>query len=96
MQYLLSVAYVIPCTGFVFGLEIIHSACGQSNPPFIPFSPGVNTIGGLQTCILICNSIRLCTCTLDLSNASIELCNSFLSIHVILNCISFESLYKAV
>jgi len=49
------------------------------------FPPGVNTIGGLQTCILICNSIRLCICTLDLNNASVELCNSFLSVNVILN-----------
>jgi len=75
--------------------------CGCSTPPFIPFSPGVNVTGGLQTCIIICDSIRLCICTLDLSNASIELFNSFLGIHVILNrkvmcCISFESLCKAM
>jgi len=101
MQYLLFVTCVILCIGFVLGLEIIHWACGCSTPPFIPFSPGVNAIGGLQAYILICNSIRLCICTLDLSNASTELCNSFLSIHVILNrkvmyCISFELLCKVV
>jgi len=100
MQYLSSVTYVILCTGFVLGLEIIHWACDCFTPPFISFSPCVNVIGGLRTCILICNLVRLCICTLDLNNATIELCNSFLSIHVILNrkvmyCISFESLCKA-
>jgi len=49
------------------------------------FPPGVNIIGGLQTCILICNSFILCTCTLDLKNAGVELCNSFLSANVILD-----------
>jgi len=49
------------------------------------FSPGVIATGGLQTCNLICSSDRMCICTLDLSNASIELCSSLLSIHVILN-----------
>jgi len=101
LPHLLSVTYVILCTGFVLGLEIIHWACGCSTPPFIPFSSSVSVIGGLQTCIFICDSIKLCICTLDLSNASIELYNSFLSIHVILNrkvmyCISFESLCKTV
>jgi len=61
----------------------------------------MNTIGGLQTCNLICSSVRMRICTLDLSNASSKLCISFLSIHVILNrraiyCISLESLCKAM
>jgi len=47
MQYMFSITYAIQCTGFVLGLEIIHWACGRSTPPFIPFSPGVNVIGGL-------------------------------------------------
>jgi len=45
----------------------------------------VNAIGGLQSCILLCNSIKLCICTLDLSNARVELCKSFLSVNVILD-----------
>jgi len=73
------------------GLEIIHWACDCSTPPFISFPPGVNAIGGLQSCILLCNSIRLCICTLDLKNGSVELCNSFLIVNVIL-CIVFHSI----
>ena len=65
-------------------LEIIHWACGCSTSPFISFPQGVNAIGRLQSCILLWNSIRLCICTLDLKNASVELCNSFLSVNVIL------------
>jgi len=37
LQYLLSVTYIMTCTGFVFGLEIIQWACGCSTPPFISF-----------------------------------------------------------
>jgi len=58
MQYLLSVTYVIVCTGFVFGLEIIHRACDCSTAPFISSPPGVIAIGGLQSCILLCDSNR--------------------------------------
>ena len=51
-------------------------------------------IGGMQTCIVLCDSIRLCTCTLDLNNTSVKLCNSFLSLNVILIvmelCIAFH------
>ena len=65
MQYLSSVTYVILCTGFVFGLEIIYWPCGCSTPSFIYFPPCVNTIDGLQTCILICYPFILCVCTLD-------------------------------
>ena len=53
------------------------------------FPSGVNTIGGLQSCILLCNSSRLCICTLYLSTASVELCNSFLSITLILDMKSY-------
>jgi len=49
----------------------------------------VKAIGGLQTCILKCNSIRLCICTLDLVNARVELCYSFLSITLILDMKSY-------
>jgi len=48
------------------------------------FPPGLNAIGGLQTCISICNSFRLCIYS-GLNNASIELCNAFLSVNVILD-----------
>jgi len=48
------------------------------------FPLGENAIGGLRFCILLCNSFRLCICTLDSKNASVELCNSFLSVNVIL------------
>uniref|UniRef100_A0A7C9CSG8 Uncharacterized protein n=1 Tax=Opuntia streptacantha TaxID=393608 RepID=A0A7C9CSG8_OPUST len=62
---------------------------------------GVIAIGGLKSCILMCNSFRLCICTLDLNNTSVKLCNSFLSLNVILDvkcmyCISFESLCKVM
>jgi len=55
------------------------------NPSIYIFSPYVNAIGSLQSCILLCNSFRLCICTLGLNNASVELCSSFLSVNVILN-----------
>jgi len=100
-QHLLCVTYIILCTGFVLEIEDYPLSVWLLNPPFIPFSPGVNAISGLQTYILRCNSIRLCICTLDLSNTSSELCNSFLSIHIILNrkvmyCITFKSLCNAI
>ena len=66
-------------------LKIIRWTFGCSTPPFISFSSGVNAIGGLQSGILLCNSIRLCICTLDLVNARVELCYSFLSINLILD-----------
>ena len=59
--------------------------CGCSTPPFITFPPGVNAIGGPQSCILLCNSTSMCICTLDLNNVSVELCNSLLSVNVILD-----------
>jgi len=36
--YLLPATYILKCTGFVFGLEIIYWACGCSTPPLYPFS----------------------------------------------------------
>jgi len=99
MRYLLSVTYVILCTGFVLGLDIIHWACGCSTPRFIPFFQGWTLLVACR--LVLCNLIRLYICTLDLSNVGVELCNSFLIVNVILNmkclyCISFEWLCKAV
>ena len=73
------------CTGFVFGLGDYPLSVWLLNPSIYIFSPGVNAIDGLKSCILICNSFKLCICTLDLNNASVELCNSFLSVNVILD-----------
>ena len=73
------------CTGFVFRFGDYPLSMWLLNPSIYIFSPGVSAIGGLQSCILLCNSIRLCICTLDLKNASVELCNSLLSVNVILD-----------
>ena len=51
MQYLSFVIYVTLCTDFVFGLEIIHWACGCSTPPFIYLFPQVWTL--LVACSLV-------------------------------------------
>ena len=57
------------------------------------FPPGVVAIGGMQTCIVLCDSFRLCICSLDLMSTNVKLCNSFLSLNVILIkmklCIAF-------
>ena len=57
------------------------------------FSPCVIVIVGMQTCIALCDSFRLCICTLDLMSANVELCNSYLRLNVILIkmklCIAF-------
>jgi len=89
------------CTGFVFGLGIIHWACGCSTPPFTPFSPGVIAIGGLRIHIELCNSFRVYVCSLDLSIANVKPCKSYVSLNVMLIkmklCLhSFESLCKAM
>ena len=61
----------------------------------------MTAIGGMQTCIVLYDSFRLCTCTLDLMSTNVKLCNSFLSLNVILIkksyvLHSFESLCKAM
>ena len=48
------------------------------------FPPGVIAIGGMQICIALCDSFRLCICTLDLMSANVKLCNSYVSLNVIL------------
>ena len=59
------------------------------------FSLGANAIGGSHSCILTGYLIKICICTSGLNNASVELCNSFLSINLILNtkasCIASHS-----
>jgi len=46
----------------------------------IPTIPGC-----IKSSLLICNLFRLYICTLDLNNASVEQCNSFLSVNTILD-----------
>jgi len=89
--YLLSATLHMLRTGFVFGLEIIHWACGCSTPPLFLFPPGVIAIGGMQTCITLCDSFRSCICTLELMSANVKLCNSYVSLNVIL--IKDEAMY---
>ena len=48
------------------------------------FLPGVIAIGGMQTCFALCDSFSLCICTLDLMFANDKLCNSYVSLNVIL------------
>jgi len=57
------------CTSFVFRFEDLSNE-HVATPPFISFPPGLNAIGGLQSCILLCDSIRLCIRTLELKDAS--------------------------
>ena len=54
--YLLTVTYIMTCTGFVFGLGIIHWVCGYSTPPFI--CSRCECYGWLQSRILSYDSVR--------------------------------------
>jgi len=100
-EYLLFVTYNMVCTGFVFGLEIIHRACGCSTPPFIPFFPRCGSAGDYETCCyVVLIYIELWRLYLYLEFI-VEICNSYLSMHVTLKkkshvLHSFESLCKAM
>jgi len=63
-----------------------------AQPLHLSFFPQVRL--QLVACsIVLCDSFRLCICTLDLMSANVKLCNSFLSVNVILikmkPCIAF-------
>jgi len=45
-QYLLSVTYIMACTGFVFGFEDYPLSVWLLNPSIYIFPLGVNAIGG--------------------------------------------------
>jgi len=67
MQYLLFVTYVFYALILFLGWRLsIERVVAQPLHLYL-FPLGVNSIGGLHTCILICNSFRLCICTLDLN-----------------------------
>ena len=42
---------------------------------FLLFPPGVIASGGMLTCTVLCDSFKLCICTLDLMSANVKLCN---------------------
>ena len=65
-QYLQSVTYIMTCTGFVFGFGDYPLSVGLLNLSIYIFSPGVNAISDLQSCILLYDSVRWCKCTLEL------------------------------
>jgi len=67
------------------------------NPSIYIFSLGVIVLLAIEEllpCILLCDLIGCCSCTLEAEFTSVELCNSFLSVNVILNtkvsCIAFH------
>jgi len=39
------------------------------------FPPGVIASGGMLTCTVLCDSFKLCICTLDSMSANVKLCN---------------------
>ena len=55
--YLLRAIYVMRCTGFVFGSKTIHWACGCSNPPLSPFSPGIKMLKIMELVAISCSSV---------------------------------------
>ena len=69
---------------FCFGVGDYPLSAWLLNPSIYSFSPGVIAIGGMQICIALCDSFRLCICTLDLMSANDKLCNSYVSLNVTL------------
>jgi len=57
ISYLLHAIYIMRCTGFVFGPETIHWACGCSNPPLSPFSPGIKVLKIIELVAILCSSV---------------------------------------
>ena len=57
---LLRANYFTRCTCFVFGSEIIHWACGCSNPPLSPFSTGIKVLKIINLVAILCSSIGSC------------------------------------
>ena len=106
MWYLLTVTYIVTCTGFVFGLEIIHWACGCSTPPLYLFPPGIKVLKIIKFLATLYSSMwswevpLLCSFIWNYQEYTciFELFNSYLDMYVILNtkesCIALHlSLY---
>ena len=85
LQYLLSVTYIMTCTGFVFGFGDYPLSVWLLNPSIYIFSPNCERYWWPVVLYFIMRFNQIVYMYLEWKDASVELCNSFLSVNVILD-----------
>jgi len=99
--YMLRAISIVRRASFVFGSEIIHWACGRSNPPLYPFSPGIKVLDPIKLIATLCSFVWSCEVPLYAHVHVSSICNLYLNMYENMYDISstkelFESLCKAM